>query len=206
VADSPWWLLRELMRPHRRALGGYGVVLSIATALPLVGSLLLARFVSLAVDGAPAARLVPLALGYAACGLMVSFVTVAVTWRATTLAWRITDGLRHELADRVLRADLAFHRDRTPGELVTRVDADITAMTQFLSQVVARVIAIALLGVAAVAVAAIVEPVLAPVLAAGLVLIGSVTWAQRNSANATTTAERAAEAVVMLFSVVYLCE
>ena len=204
MADSPWWLLRELMRPHRRALGGYGVVLSIATALPLVGSLLLARFVSLAVDGSPAHRLVPLALGYAACGLMVSFVTVAVTWRATTLAWRITDGLRHELADRVLHADLAFHRDRTPGELVTRVDADVTAMTQFLSQVVARVIAIALLGVAAVAVAAVVEPLLAPVLAAGLVLIGSVTWVQRNSANAATTAERAAEADVMGVAEEYL--
>jgi ABC-type bacteriocin/lantibiotic exporter with double-glycine peptidase domain len=129
VPDSPWRLLRDLMRPQRRALGTYGAVLSVATALPLVASLLLARFVTLAVEGAPARRLVPLALGYAGCGLAVSFVTVAVTWRATTLAWRITDGLRHELALRVLRADLRFHRDRTPGELVTRVDADVTAMT-----------------------------------------------------------------------------
>lgn len=202
--NAPWRLVLGLLREHRLGLAGYAVVLAAATALPLVGSVLLARFVELVVQRAGFAELVPYAGGYAMIGLVTALVTIAVTWRTTSLAWRLTDGLRRDLTAHVLEADLAFHRDRTPGELVTRVDADVTAMTQFLSRVVARVIAIVLLGVASVAVLAVIEPVLAPVLAAGLSLIGAVTWAQRNSAMAHTVAERTGEAEVMGVAEQYL--
>ncbi len=202
--DGPWRLVIGLLGPHRGALAGYGLVLAAATALPLAGSLLLARFVELVVEGASARRLAPFAGGYALLGLVAAAVTVAVTWRTTSLAWRLTDGLRRDLTRHVLEADLAFHRDRTPGELVTRVDADVTAMTQFLSRVVARVLSIILLGMAAVGVLAVVEPSLAPLLALGLILIGVVTWSQRNSAMAATVAERRAEAEVMSVTEQYL--
>jgi ATP-binding cassette, subfamily B, bacterial len=197
VHDSEWRLIASLLRPHRRALAGYGAVLAVAAGLALGGSLLLARFVDLAVDRAPTSDLVVVIAGYIAVGLGASVVTVVVTWRSITLAWRITDSLRHELAHHVLHADLAFHRDRTPGELVTRVDADVTSMTQFLSQVVARIVAIAVLAVAAVVVLAVVEPVLALPLALGIAAIAWVTWVQRDSATALTAAEREAEAEVM---------
>ncbi len=204
AGDAPWRLVLGLLRSHRLGLAGYAVVLAAATALPLVGSLLLARFVDLVVQRATFGELAPYAGGYAVIGLVTALVTIAVTWRTTSLAWRLTDGLRRDLTAHVLQADLAFHRDRTPGELVTRVDADVTAMTQFLSRVVARVIAIVLLGVAAVAVLAFIEPLLAPVLAVGLALIGTVTWVQRNSAMAQTVAERTGEAEVMGVAEQYL--
>jgi len=204
VNDASWRLVAALARPHRRQLAGYGAVLAIATALPLAGSWLLAQFVRLAVSGAGAGQLGGYALAYSLLGLAGSVVTVVVTWRATTLAWRITDGLRHQLADLVLRADLAFHRDRTPGELVTRIDADVTAMTQFLSQVVARVVAIVVLGVATVVVLAVAVPLLAPALAVGLTAVGCTTWFQRNRATAATAEERKAEADVMSAAEQYL--
>ena len=117
---------------------------------------------------------------------------------------RLTDDLRHSLVRRVLDADLAFHRDRTPGELVTRIDADVTAMTQFLSRVVARVIAIVLLGLGALTVLTVVEWRLAPPLAIGLVLVATATWTQRNSAMAATVEERTAEADAMGVTEQYL--
>lgn len=197
-------MLGGLLRPHRRAVLAYGGALAIATCLPLLASVLLARFVDRAVSGAPSTTLVRSALAYAATGLGASAVTVLVSWRATSLAWRITDTLRRDLAGQVLRAGIGFHRDRTPGELVTRVDADVTAMTQFLAQVVSRVIAILALGAAALVIFAVLEPVLAPVLAIGLAIIGTVTWTQRNSANAVTMAERAAEADLMSVAEQYL--
>ncbi|MFN0025740.1 MAG: ABC transporter ATP-binding protein [Acidimicrobiales bacterium] len=202
--NGPWRLVLGLLRQHRLGLAGYAVVLGAATALPLVGSLLLARFVDLVVQRAAFGDLLPYAAGYALIGLGTAAVTIAVTWRTTSLAWRLTDGLRRDLTAHVLEADLAFHRDRTPGELVTRMDADVTAMTQFLSRVVARVIAIVLLGLAAVVVLAFIEPLLAPVLAVGLGLIGAVTWAQRNSAMTHTVAERTGEAEVMGVAEQYL--
>ncbi len=197
-------MLGGLLRPHRRAVLAYGGALAVATSLPLLASILLARFLDRAVTGAPATALVRTALAYAAIGLVASAVTVVVSWRATSLAWRITDTLRRDLAGQVLRADIGFHRDRTPGELVTRVDADVTAMTQFLAQVVSRVISIVALAIAALAVCAVLQPVLAPVLAVGLAVIGTVTWTQRNSANEVTLAERAAEADLMSVTEQYL--
>lgn len=197
MARSHWGLVASLLRPHRRAVTVYGLVLGAATCLPLLAALLLARFVQNVVDGAGFARSAPLAGGYAACGLVASALSILVTWRATKLAWLITDDLRHELAHLVLHADLAFHRDHGPGELLSRADADVTAMTQFLSVVVARVVAIVALALAAVVTLSVIEPVLAPALAVGLIAIGLVTWRARDATTAATIAERAAEAEVM---------
>lgn len=201
---TPWGFVVGLLRPHRRSTAAYGAVLALATVIPLVGSLLLARFVERAVGGAPVGDLAALAAGYAFTGLVASVLNVAVIWQATSLAWQITDQLRRDLAAKVLGGDLAFHRDHTPGELVTRVDADVTAMTQFLSQVVARVIGICALAVAALVVLTVVQWRLAPALAVGVAAIGLVTFAQRNSGNDVTAAERQAEAEVMSVAEQYL--
>jgi ATP-binding cassette, subfamily B, bacterial len=192
------------MRPHARQLTAFGAVLAIATSLPLASALLLTRFVRLAAANAPTTRLVHVALAYAALGLASSVLTVAVTWRATVAAWQITNGLRHDLAGYVLSADLGFHRDRTPGELVTRVDADITSMTEFMSTVVSQLLAIAALAVGAVVLAIVVEPILAPALAVVFAFIGLVTFWMRDHSVAPTVIERAADADVMSAAEQYL--
>jgi ATP-binding cassette, subfamily B, bacterial len=204
VASSPAALLRGLLAPQWRSLVAFGLVIGVATTIPLAASVLLARFVRLAVANAPARRLVPIAVAYAGLGLVASAMTVAVAWRATIAAWSITNGLRLDLADFVLRADLSFHRDRTPGELVTRVDADITSMNQFLSSVVAQLVAIVLLGIGSCIVALFLQPVLAPALLVAYLFVGWVTYALRNRSVAQTVAERAAEADMMSAAEQYL--
>ncbi len=201
---APWKLVFGLLRHQHGAVAGYGALQGAATALPLLGALMLAHFVNLVVAGAPATELVPYAAAYAILGAGTAAMTIVITWRTTSLAWRLTDELRRDLARHVLEADLAFHRDRTPGELVTRVDADVTAMTQFLSRVIARVIAIALLGIGSLAVLAALEWRLAPPLAIGLALVATATWTQRNSAMNATVQERTAEAAVMSVAEQYL--
>ena len=197
MAESQWQMIASLVRPHRRSMAAFGGALAIATALPILASLSLAQFVRLAAHGAPMHQLAPYGVAYALIGLAASGVTILVTWRATLLAWQITNELRNDLAAYVLRADLSFHRDRTPGELVTRVDSDITSMTDFLATVVSRVIAIVAVAVAAVLTLAVVEPRLAPALAIGLTIVGTVTWSQRDAATAATVIERAADAEFM---------
>lgn len=197
MATNPRQLLGSLIRPHRWSVVAYGFTLAMATAVPLTSAVLLGQFARLAVDGAPYRKLVPVGVAYAGLGLVASIASVLVTWRGTVLAWKITNRLRHDLAEYVLQADLSFHRDRTPGELVTRVDGDITLMTQFLATVVAQVIAIVALAVGAAVVALIVEPMLLPALLGGLAFIAMVTYSVRNRALVETVAERAAEAEMM---------
>lgn len=197
MAENHWRLFASLLRPHRRALTGYAAVLALATSLPLAGPLLLGAFVDAATSGAGFRRLAALAAGYVGVGIVGSAVTAVTTWRSTLLAWRITDGLRHELVNSALHADLAFHRDHSTGELVSRIDDDVTAMTQFLSQFVARCLAIGLIAVLALAVLTVVEPILALPLAVSLVATLGVAWWRRNEAVAEAAVERRAQADMM---------
>lgn len=190
-------MIGSLIRPHRRAFAGYGLVLAVATAIPISSALVMARFVQLAVDGAPAARLVRLGLVYAAIGAVASGMAILVVWRSTTLAWQLTNGLRHDLASFVLHADLSFHRDLTPGELLTRCDSDITNVNRFLSMIVSRVMGITAVAIVSTVVMAVIEPILAIPLAIGHTVLGVTLWRMRNASTEATVAERTADAEMM---------
>lgn len=204
MSTSHWGFVASLIRPHRRAFVAYGLILAVATALPIIGTLLISHFVGLVVDGADLGEVAPYGLGYAAIGLATAGTGVAVTWRSTELAWRITNGLRSELASHVLHADLSFHRDRTPGELLTRCDGDVTSLTSFLASVVSRLVGIALLAVTSTVVLAVVEPRLAPVLLVGYTLLGWTMWRVKDVSTAAVMTERTIEAEVNSIAEQYL--
>jgi|JI10StandDraft_1071094.scaffolds.fasta_scaffold113872_1 ABC-type multidrug transport system fused ATPase/permease subunit len=194
MAGSHWGFVASLLRPHRRAFVGYGLIVALATALPIVGALVIAHFVKLVVDGAPLADVAPYGLTYAAIGLASASFGLIVTWRSTALAWRVTNQLRNDLVGHVLEADLSFHRDRTPGELLTRCDADVTSLTTFLASVVARIIGIVMLAVASTVVLTFIEPRLAAVLAVGYTLLGWTMWKVKDLSADAVLAERTIDA------------
>ncbi len=194
MAGSHWGFVASLLRPHRRAFAAYGLILAVATALPIVGALVIAHFVKLVVDGAPLAVVAPYGLSYAGIGLVSATFGLLVTWRSTALAWRVTNELRNDLVGHVLEADLSFHRDRTPGELLTRCDADVTSLTTFLASVVARVVGIVVLAVASTIVLAAIEPRLAAVLAVGYTVLGFTMWHVKDLSADAVLAERTIDA------------
>ncbi len=194
MSRSHWKVLVSLIAPHRRAFVGHGLLMAVATALPIAASFLMATFVGRVIAGAPVSELVVLALSFAGLGLVSSVLVVIVTWQSAVLAWRLTNGLRHELAGLVLNADLSFHRDRTPGELLTRCDGDVTALTSFLAAVVARIAGIVMLAIACIVVVAFAEPVLAWPMVAGFLLLGWQGWRTRDVTTTPVTIERTIDA------------
>ncbi len=113
-------------------------VVSVAGLLPLIGPLLIAVFIDEAAAGATQSRLILLAVGYIGLGLARQLIAVAVAWVSTDLAWHVTNELRSTLTRHVLGLDLGFHRSTSPGELVSRVDGDVTALSEFISDFLAR--------------------------------------------------------------------
>ena len=158
--------------------------------MPIVAAVLLARFIDLAVGRAPLHRLVGTGVAYVALGLVSAVVTVVCVWRSTKLAWTITDSLRHELADFVLHADLGFHRDHTRGELVSRADDDVTAMANFLSQFVARAIAVLAIATTSICTLTSLHPQLGVVLAVCMSGVLLIVWLQRNRSVMLAVADR----------------
>ncbi len=198
ASGSAWQVLGGLIRPHRRALGGLGAALAAATALPLAGPLILRAFIDRATgDAGGTGGLATLAIVYALLGVAASGAQVLVGWRATSLTWEVTNELRHDLAEHVLHADLRFFRDTTPGELITRIDDDVTAMNEFISKFVVRLVSVGLIAVASLVVVVIVEPVLAVPMAAFVAVTVWVVIVQRDRAIPESMAERAASAEVM---------
>lgn len=193
-SDSPWALLARLAQPHRRAIIGFGLALTAATGVTLAGPLLLGAFVDRLASGRDISGLAPIGIAYVAMGLMASGVHMLVTWRSTTVAWQITNEARYELAGRVLDADRAFLRDHPTGELVSRIDGDVTALTGLLSLFVAQVIALIFVAVGGVLVLVWRAPVLAPILVLNTVALGWFIWRHRDTAIDEAQAEREREA------------
>ncbi len=135
---SHWGALFGLLTPHRGRVTAMVAVLTVAGLLPLAGPLIIAAFIDDAADEADSGRLLTLAGLYVGVGLARQLMSVAVAWTATDLAWRVTNELRSTLTRHVLKLDLAFHRATSPGELVSRVDGDVTALSEFISNFAAR--------------------------------------------------------------------
>lgn len=147
--EAHWRAFVELLRPHRQPVVIMGVVLVVAGILPLAGPVLIARFIDSAVTGASTRQLTTLALVYVGIGLARQVLALLVAWSATDVAWRVTNRLRSELTDHVLGLDLAFHRGTSPGELVSRVDGDVTALSDFIARFAVKAVSalVTLLGI-----------------------------------------------------------
>lgn len=140
TATSRWRALAALLRPDSRRWVGLGLLVALASGLSLAGPLVIRRIVDLASEGTTAARLTSLALVYLGLAVATQLILVAVSWFATVTAWHTTNQIRLQLAHHVLGLDHEFHRRHTPGELIQRVDGDVTSVSDFLGRVVPRVV------------------------------------------------------------------
>jgi ATP-binding cassette, subfamily B, bacterial len=149
-ASSPTWRpLAALLRPALGRVALFAAVLAAGSALPLAGPQLLRAFIDRAVAGRPLAVLVAIAGAYILVALAGQALALVGTYGAARLAWTATNRLRAELAGHALAQDLSFHRHHPPGELIERVDGDVTALSTFLSTFAPNVVGngLTLLGV-----------------------------------------------------------
>ena len=130
--------LLALLRPDARRWVVLGALVAAGSALMLAGPLVIRRIVDLATDGATTGEIVRLALLFLAIAIATQVLAIIVARRATVTAWETTNELRLRITRHVLGLDHEFHRRHTPGELIQRVDGDVTSVSDFLSRVVPR--------------------------------------------------------------------
>ena len=116
------------------------MLLAASSALALAGPLVVRTIVDRATEGASTATFVGLALVFLAIAVTTQAIGVIVTRYATVTAWGTTNELRLRMTRHVLGLDHEFHRAHTPGELIQRVDGDVTSVSDFLSQVVPKAV------------------------------------------------------------------
>jgi ABC-type multidrug transport system fused ATPase/permease subunit len=137
-ATSRWRALAALLRPDAWRWAGLGALVAAGSALILTGPLIVRSIVDRATSGTTTAQLSRLAVLFLIVAVASQLINMAVAWMATITAWHTTNGIRMRLARHVLGLSHAFHRQHTPGELIQRVDGDVTSVSDFMGRVIPR--------------------------------------------------------------------
>lgn len=139
-SPARWRALMALVRPDAARWAALSALLAASSALSLAGPLVIRQVVDRARTGATTAALANLAVVYLLIAAATGVIAVIVAWAATITAWRTTNQIRLRMTRHVLGLDHEFHRRHTPGELIQRVDGDVTSVSDFLGRVVPRAV------------------------------------------------------------------
>ncbi len=132
-------LLYDYLRRQKLRVAGLAVTMFIGIALMLIGPQLIRTFLDRAIDGEPSSKLIPLALWFMGIAVLQQLFAVAATYLAEQVGWTATNEMRADLATHVLDLDMSFHKEHTPGEMIERIDGDVTAQADFFSAFSIRV-------------------------------------------------------------------
>jgi ATP-binding cassette, subfamily B, bacterial len=138
-------LLIKYLRPQARGMLTLAVFLAGGILLTLAGPQVIRYFLDTALAGAAFRTLLLAALGYVALSLGQQGLILASLYTAGNVGWRATNLLRADLVHHCLRLDMDFHKQHTPGELIERLDGDVSELANFFSRFVIDILAHALL-------------------------------------------------------------
>jgi len=142
-------LLSKYLLPRWRRVVLLGLLLLAGIGLQLANPQIAKTFIDQAQAGQSFERLVRIAVVFLGVAFCTQVATVAETYVAEDLGWRTTNALRADLTRHVLTLDGSFHAQHGAGELIERIDGDVTAIADFFSRFVVQILgsAVFLIGV-----------------------------------------------------------
>ncbi|MEZ4865840.1 MAG: ABC transporter ATP-binding protein [Caldilineaceae bacterium] len=143
-----WRFLVQYLTPLRSWVLLLASLIFASIGLQLLNPQIIRYFIDTALttgattDGlsAQSSSLLLAAVSFFLATLLLQGVTVAATYVGEDVGWRATNQLRNDLARHALRLDMHFHNSHTPGEMIERLDGDVTEIAIFFAQVVLRVV------------------------------------------------------------------
>src|SRR5215216_7783133 len=129
-----WDLLAQHVRPQKGRFILLTSLLLGSIGLRIFAPQIMRKFIDSALAGESLQILTWTALAFIGVALLQQLITVSVTYLGENVAWTATNALRAELAWHALNLDMRFHNDHTPGELIERLDGDVTELATFFSQ------------------------------------------------------------------------
>ena len=140
-----WDLLADHIRPQKGRFILLTALLFGSIGLRILAPQIMRDFIDSALAGDALNDLIRMALLFIAVALIQQAVSVAVKYLGEVVSWTATNDLRTELAGHALQLDMHFHNDHTPGELIERIDGDVTELATFFSQFALNLVSNALL-------------------------------------------------------------
>ncbi|GCE23905.1 ABC transporter ATP-binding protein [Dictyobacter kobayashii] len=129
-------LLTTYLKPQWKSVLLLTVSLLASIGLQLFNPQILRYFIDTAIYNGANNSLIGAGLLFIGIALAKQFISVANTYLNTNVAWTATNQLRTDLVAHCLSLDLNYHKTRTAGEMIERIDGDVNALTNFFSQFV----------------------------------------------------------------------
>lgn len=136
---TPYALLKTYLRPWWPRTLLLFLLLGGGIAAQLINPQILRAFIDTATGGGSQRALLRAALAYLALAAAQQVLQTAASYVSEDVGWRATNRLRADLTAHCLRLDMSFHNAHTPGELIERVDGDVSTLATFFSQLVVQV-------------------------------------------------------------------
>jgi ATP-binding cassette subfamily B protein len=135
-----WRLLSKYLRPLRARVVLLAVLLFTGIAFQVVNPQLIRAFIDGAQEGADMSTLLSYAAVFVLLAVGHQALSVTSTYFAEQVGWTATNEMRAALAEHLLDLDMSFHKTKTPGELIERIDGDVTTLSNFFSAFVIHVV------------------------------------------------------------------
>ena len=126
-------LFRRYIVPQLPFVVTLGVLLFVSLGMQLALPLIIRHFIDEAQEGAPLSILTASASAFIAIAVLQQIVQVFATYFSERVGWTATNNIREDLAGHALSLDMSYHNDRTPGEMIERVDGDPNELGKFFS-------------------------------------------------------------------------
>jgi ATP-binding cassette subfamily B protein len=134
---------RKLLTTYLSPLLPQVILLAVLLFVDIVLQLLNPQLVRIFIDTITSTNVSATILGIAALFIIVASLQqvgrIGITYFSERIGWSATNALRVDLARHLLYLDLSFHKLHTPGELIERVDGDISALAKLFSQFVIKI-------------------------------------------------------------------
>lgn len=127
-------LLITYIRPQIKLVLLLFLLLSFSIGLQLVNPQIVRFFIDEAMQGTKASKL------YGAAGLFITLaliqqgINLVSTYISQNIGWLTTNKLRLDLTEHCLKLSMSFHKAHKSGELIERIDSDISALFNFFSK------------------------------------------------------------------------
>lgn len=129
-----WRLLSTYLKHERHKLVLLSILLLASIGLQLWNPQIIRHFIDSALQpGIQINDLIGSALLFITVALLHQLASVSSGYIGEQVGWTATNELRGDLAKHCLHLDQSFHKERTSGELIQRIDGDVNELSHFFS-------------------------------------------------------------------------
>lgn len=129
-----WDLLFDYLKPQWPSVALFTLLLFGSLGLQLVSPLIIGYFIDATSAHTALQTLTLIALLFMGAALLQQITSICETFLGENIGWTATNMLRTNLTKHCLNMDMAFHKEHTPGELIERIDGDVTEIANFFSR------------------------------------------------------------------------